>query len=141
MKKLDFPNILYAIWKPFIFWAAAVVIVAFGGRQPGVVCTTPLAWGMALWVGMRAAANTRSGEKGARLIEALLAGGIFGLLQGLLFAVVAPFMGGIKPEEQSKATIITVAMIVVGAIVSAVLSLAIASSQERRRTDAKPRRG
>jgi hypothetical protein len=130
---VDFKNVLYAIWKPFIFWAAAVIIVAFGGRQPGVVCATPLAWGMALWVGLRAAAYTRSGVKSARLLEAALAGGIFGLLQGILFAAVAPFMGNIKPEEQSKTTILTVGMIVVGAVVAAVLSVAIAASQERRR--------
>jgi hypothetical protein len=134
MNNLDLRNIVKAIWLPFIVWAGAVNTVAFGARQPGVICVTPMAWLMALWVGLRAAGYTRSGTKGARLAEAALAGGIFGLLQGLLFAFVAPFMGGIKPEEQSKATLITIAMVVIGAVVSAVLSLIIGASQERQRT-------
>lgn len=131
---MNLKNIGTAIWLPFAVWAGAVIGVAFGGRQPGVVCATPMAWLLALWVGLRCAAYSRSAQKSSRLVEAALAGGIFGLLQGILFAVVAPFMGSIKAEEQQKALFLSIAMIVLGAVISAVLSIAIAASQERRRT-------
>jgi hypothetical protein len=62
-----------------------------------------------------------------------LAGGIFGLLQGVLFTAIVPFMGEIKANEQQKAVVLAVVMIGVGAIISAVFSVAIAASQERRR--------
>ena len=131
---MDLRVIVKAVWLPFVVWLVAVLVVAFGGRQPGVVCVTPMAWLMAIWVGLRSVAYTRSAEKPSRLIEAALAGGIFGLLQGVLFAVIAPFMGNITPEERQKALLLTIVMIVLGALVAAVLSLAIASTQERRRS-------
>jgi uncharacterized metal-binding protein len=132
--RLDLKAIAYAIWAPFISWLVVVIIVAFGGHQPGVVCVTPVAWLLALWVGLRCVASSRSPLKSGRLLEAALAGGIFGMLQGVLFAVVVPFMGSIQPEEQQKATLMKVVMVVLGAIVSAVLSMAIGATQERRRT-------
>ncbi len=118
---------------PFMTWAAAVIFVSFVGRQPGVVCVTPMAWLLACWVGMSCVARSRSGVKRSRLTEAGLAGGISGLLQGLLFAAVAPFMG-VRADERQKAVILSVGMIVVGTVVSAVLSMAVGAAQDRRRT-------
>ena len=132
--RLDFRTIVKAIWLPFVSWAIAVLVVTFGGRQPGVVCATPVAWLMALWVGLRSVAYSRSAQKSARLTEAALAGGIFGLLQGVLFVVIMPLMGSIQAEERQKAVVMSVVMIVLGAIVSAVLSVAIGASQERKRS-------
>jgi hypothetical protein len=66
-------------------------------------------------------------------MEAALAGGIFGLLQGLLFTAIVPFMGEIKTNEQQKAVVLAVVMIGLGLVMSAVFSMAIAASQERRR--------
>src|SRR6202163_1892 len=130
---MDMSVIGKATWLPFVVWLVAVVVVAFGGRQPGVVCATPMAWLLALWVGLRCAAYTRSPQKSSRLTEAALAGGIVGLLQGLLFFAITTFvMGDIKPDERQKAVILDVVMIVLGSVVSALLSVAIAASQERR---------
>src|SRR5437660_928154 len=42
--RLDFSAMLRAVLPPFIVWAAAVLFVSFAGRQPGVVCATPVAW-------------------------------------------------------------------------------------------------
>jgi hypothetical protein len=134
MRSFDIGAVFKAVWAPFVAWAVAVCTVAFGGHQPGVVCATPMAWLMALWVGLRCAAYTRTGAKSGRLTEAALSGSIFGLLQGVLFIVVVPFMGPIKPEEQQKAFVLSAVMLVVGSMVSAVLSLAIAASQERKRS-------
>jgi hypothetical protein len=66
-------------------------------------------------------------------MEAALAGGIFGLLQGVLFTAIIPFMGEIKANEQRKAIVLAVVMLVLGALVSAAFSVAIAATQERRR--------
>lgn len=131
---MDIRNIGKAILLPFAFWLVAVLGVTFGARQPGVVLATPMAWLLALWVGLRCAAYTRSVWKSARLTEAALAGGIFGLLQGLLFIAITPLMGPIQAEERQKAVLLGVVMTILGAVISAGLSLAIAASQERRRT-------
>lgn len=132
--RLDFRNIGKGILLPFAFWLVAVLGITFGARQPGVVCATPMAWLMALWVGMRCAAYSRSTQKSARLTEAALAGGLFGLLQGILFLAIMPLMGSIKMEERQKAILWGVIMIVFGAVLSAVLSVAIAATAERKRT-------
>lgn len=132
--KLDFKAVVNAIWLPFLVWLAAVITVAFGGRQPGVICVTPMAWLLALWVGLRCAVRTRSAQRSSRLTEAALAGAVFGLLQGVLFTLIAPFMGSVQPGERQKAMLLSVIMIVLGAIVSGVLSVAIGASQEKRRT-------
>ena len=132
-RRLDFKAIVNAVWRPFALWAAAVILIAFVQRQPGVICVTPVAWLMACWVGLLCVSRSRSGEKGARLMEAALSGGIFGALQGLLFAAVVPLMGDIKPDERQKTLFLTLAMIIIGAIVSALLSLGVGAAQDRKR--------
>lgn len=131
--RFDCKAVVNAIWLPFVVWLVAVIAVTFGGRQPGVVCATPMAWLLALWVGLRCAVRSRSAQRSSRLTEAALAGALFGLLQGGLFALIAPFMGSIQAGERQKAMLISVIMIVFGAIVSGVLSVAIGASQEKRR--------
>jgi hypothetical protein len=63
-----------------------------------------------------------------------LAGGVFGLLQGLLFVAVAPFMGEIKPDEKLKAILISLALVVTGTVVSAILSMAVGAARLNQRT-------
>jgi hypothetical protein len=43
-RKFDALAVLKAIWLPFLSWTVAVLVVSFGGEQPGVVCATPVAW-------------------------------------------------------------------------------------------------
>jgi hypothetical protein len=130
---LDFVAMLRASLPPFIVWAAVVLFVTFVGHQPGVVCVTPMAWLLACWVGMACVARSRSELKSALLAEAALAGGALGLLQGLLFLFVAPYMGEIKPEERQKMLLLSVGMVVVGMVVSALLSTAVGAAQARKR--------
>ena len=132
-KGLDFSAIWRAVLPPFVVWAAAVIFVSFAGRQPGVVCVTPVAWLMACWVGMSCVARSRSVRKSALLTEAALAGGALGLLQGLLFAAVAPYMGDIKPDERQKAVLMAVVMVVAGTLISALLSMLVGAAQAKRR--------
>jgi hypothetical protein len=130
---LDFSAILKALLPPLIVWAAAVVFITFVGHQPGVICATPVAWLLACWAGMKCVATSRSAGKSSLLIEAALAGGVLGLLQGILFAVLAPLMGDIRPDEQQKSLILSVVMIAGGALVSAGLSTAVGAAQSNRR--------
>jgi hypothetical protein len=134
--KIDGKAIVNGVWLPLVVWAAAVLLVGVVNHQPGVVCMTPVAWLMALWVGLRCAAWSRSTDRSSRLKEAAIGGVLFGILQGLLFAVVVPFMGPISDAERQKTFILVAVIVVAGALVSGVLSLVIAASQERRRTSA-----
>ncbi len=84
--------------RQFIWWLAMVLLVSFSG-YPGVVCVTPMAWLIALRVGVLCVMRSRSESSSRRLLEAALAGGLLGLLQGILFTVVVPFMGPIKTSE------------------------------------------
>lgn len=129
---LDWSAIGTAAGRPFVMWAAAVILVAMIGRQPGIVCVTPMAWLMATWVGGYCVSRSRSPQRQARLIEAALAGGLFGLLLGLLFAGVSPMMG-VEADEQQNAMVITLLMILAGTVISAVLSLAVGAAQDRKR--------
>ena len=131
-KGLDFSAMLRAVLPPFIIWAAAVLFITFAARQPGVACMTPVAWLLACWVGLTCVARSRSAGKATLLTEAALAGGVLGLLQGLLFAVVAQFME-VRPEEQQKSLMLSLGMIVVGAVVSALLSMAVGAARANRR--------
>ena len=138
---MDVRAVGQGFWLPFALWAAAVIGVSLGARQPGVVCMTPLAWFLALWVGLRTTAYSRSTTKASRMIEAALAGSILGLLQGLLFTTIVPLMGSIRTEERQKSILITLIMIGFGTVVSALLALAIGATQTNRRqhTEFRPR--
>jgi len=131
--RLDFGAVLRSVLPPFVVWAAVVLSVTFVRHQPGVVCVTPVAWLLACWVGMACVARSRSERKSALLAEAALAGGAFGLLQGLLFVFIAPYMGEIKPEERQKMLTLSVGMVAVGTVVSALLSMAVGAAQARKR--------
>ena len=131
--RLDFGAVLKSALPPFIVWAAVVLVVTFVRHQPGVVCVTPMAWLLACWVGLSCVARSRSERKSALLAEAALSGGALGLLQGLLFVLVAPYMGEIKPEERQKMLLLSVGMVVVGMVVSALLSTAVGAAQARKR--------
>ncbi|HST51341.1 MAG TPA: hypothetical protein VLJ61_04955 [Pyrinomonadaceae bacterium] len=129
----DFGAILKSLLPPLIVWTTAVIFITFVGHQPGVICVTPVAWLMACWVGMKCVWASRSAAKSSLLIEAAIAGALLGLLQGVLFAVIAPRMGDIRPDEQQKYFVLTIVMIVAGALVSAGLSVIVGAAQANRR--------
>src|SRR5258707_15461558 len=98
---LDWRTIILVPLSQFAPWLAVVLLVTWAG-YPGVVCATPLAWLIALRVGIVCASKTKSSEMAQRLLEAALAGALFGLLQGLLFWVIVPRMGPLLPTEQAN---------------------------------------
>ena len=117
----------------FAPWLAAVLLVTWAG-YPGVVCVTPLAWLLALRVGLRCAVVSRSPKSSQRMLEAALAGGFFGFLQGVLFLLIAPRMGPISSSEQGSALGIGLFLMCGGMFTAAGLSAFNAWLFLRRRT-------
>ena len=123
------------LWVPvgqFAPWLALVLVVTWAG-YPGVVCVTPMAWLIALRVGLVCVSRSASALPAQRLKEAALAGAWFGLLQGALLWIVLPRMGQIKSTEQISAALIVLAMILLGSLAGAGLSAFSAHQAERRR--------
>lgn len=129
--RLDPRTIVMIPLRQFAPWLVMVLIVVAAG-YPGVVCVTPMAWLIALRVGNLCAARSRSEQSSRRLIEAALAGGILGLLQGILFLVIMPFMGPYRADEITKTIVLTLLMLLVGIFAGAVLSFFTAYMTERR---------
>lgn len=133
--ELDLRIIFEIPIRQFIPWLVTVLLVLWVG-YPGVICVTPMAWLMALRVGNICAARSRTESSSRRLTEAAFAGGVFGLLQGLLFGIVVPWMGPIESNERGKTIILILIMIIVGIFVAAGLSFFTACLNERRRNQA-----
>ncbi len=134
-KRLDLRVIFETPLRQFAPWLVSVLIVTWAG-YPGVVCITPVAWVIALRVGIMCVTRSISEESSRRLLEAALAGALFGLLQGILFMVIVPFMGPIKPSEEANAILLTLILIVGGIFAGAGLSLFTAFLTEGRRNRA-----
>jgi hypothetical protein len=130
--KLDLRAIIETPLRQFAPWLASVLIVTWAG-YPGVVCVTPMAWLIALRVGNVCVEKSGSEASPTRLTEAALAGGILGLLQGILFAVIVPMMGPLRDDEISRMTVLTAILLVVGVLAGAGLSLFTAFLNEGRR--------
>lgn len=131
-KGIDFRVVLETPLRQFVLWLAMVLLVTFAG-YPGVVCVTPMAWLLALPVGNMCVARSRSERSSQRLIEAALAGGFLGLLDGILFLVIVPLMGPVRPDEITKTILLTLIMLFLGIFAGAGLSFFTAFLNEQRR--------
>ena len=129
---LDWRIIFEIPLRQFVPWLAMVLLVTFAG-YPGVVCVTPMAWLIAVRVGNLCVWGSKSKRSPSRLIEATLAGGFFGFLQGLLFAGSITLLGLISADEQLRTVILTLIMIVAGIFAGAGLSFFTAFLNENRR--------
>ena len=130
--KLDIHSIVGTSLGYFAPWLASVLLITWSG-YPGVVCITPIAWLLAIPIGMVCSLRSKTQKFSTRLLESTLAGGILGLLQGLLFFIIIPVMGPIKPEEEANQMTLNLIMLTAGALIAAVLSLFSAFSTERRK--------
>ena len=133
--KLDLRVIFETPIRQFVPWLAMVLLVTFAG-YPGVVCVTPMAWLIALRVGNLCVWRSKSTLSSRRLTEAALAGGLLGLLQGLLFAGIITLLEPINADERSRTIILTLIIIVAGIFAGAGLSFVTAYLNERRRNRA-----
>lgn len=127
----SFRLILESALRLFTPWLVMVIAVTWAGF-PGVVCITPLAWLLALAVGVRIEAHSPSLEKRPRLRQAALAGGFLGLLQGLLFILILPRLGPLQADERSMAAGIAIFFLISGILVAAGLSTFTAWLAQRR---------
>ncbi len=130
--KLDLQTVFMIPLRQFVPWLMMVLLVSLAG-YPGVVCVTPMAWLIALRVGNLCIARSKSGRSSRRLLEAALAGGFLGLLQGILFLGIVPFMGPYQSDEIAKTAVLTLFMIFVGIFAGAALSWFTAYLNEQRR--------
>ena len=131
-KRLDYRVIIETPVRQFVLWLAMVILVSLAG-YPGVVCVTPMAWLIALRVGNLCVVRSQSETSSQKLLEATLAGGILGLLQGILFIAVIPFAGPIQADERTQTIVLSLLMIIVGIFAGAGLSFIMAFLNERRR--------
>ena len=128
---LDLRIVFETPLRQFVLWLAMVVLVSLAG-YPGVICVTPMAWLIALRVGNLCVARSRSQKSSQRLVEATFAGGILGLLQGILFIFGIPLLGPIQADEWTQTIILTLFMVIVGTFTGAGLSFFTAYLNERR---------
>ncbi len=135
LKGLDLRTVIEVPLRQFVPWLVMVLLVAWAG-YPGVVCVTPMAWLLALRVGNICVARSKSDLSSWRLMEAALAGGFLGFLQGILFIVIIPLMGPIEPSEWTKTIILILILLIVGIFAGAGLSFFTAFLNEQRRTRA-----
>jgi phosphatidylglycerophosphate synthase len=130
---LDVRTAIETPLSQFAPWLAIVLLVTWAG-YPGVVCVTPMAWLIALRVGIISVLRSRSEESSKRLTEASIGGAILGLLQGILFAVIISRLQPISASDQAKSNVLTLIMIVVGIFAGAGLSFFTGYLREQRRT-------
>lgn len=113
-----------------------MVLVFTWRGDPGVVFVTPMAWLLALPLGIGCVTRSTTASAMRRLLEAALAGSWFGFLQGVLFIVTVLPMP-LQANERTSAAVICVGMVVMGMLVGAGLAAFTAYLVERRRRAAK----
>jgi hypothetical protein len=126
--RLDLAAVLHALWPPLLVWGVSLAAFLRGGF-PGVLCITPLAWTLALPVGVLVVRRSRGAQP---LLEAGLAGGALGLAQALLFALVSVLVLPVKPGEATATLLMTGAIGLGGITGCAVLALAAAAWRRGR---------
>jgi hypothetical protein len=106
---------------PLLVWGVLVGGAAYAG-YPGAACLTPMAWLLGCRVGLRCAQFSRSAPR-QRMVEAVVAGAVLGLLQGMLFYVLQATLMPASPEEQGKALVLSAVILVTGMLITALLAL------------------
>jgi cobalamin synthase len=92
-----------------------------------------MAWLISLPLGIDIVTHSTSQLARRRVQEAALAGAWLGLLQGLLFWLVAWRLGPIQADEQASALLISLGMLLVGILAGAGLAAFTAGQFERKR--------
>ena len=116
----------------FVWWLGIVLLGTLVG-YPNVICITPLVWLAAYRVGVLCITRSKSVLPNRRMTEAGLAGGLFGLLQGVLFGVILPIMGQGQNEAESSLIGFTLIVLIVSVWIGAGLAFLAAYLNETRR--------
>jgi hypothetical protein len=123
MASLDLRAISASLFLPLLYWTGAVIAISLFG-YPGVVCMTPVAWLLALPVGMRVPRESAS-PVSRQVIEAAVGGGLLGLWQGVLFiaTLTAPaLLPGSAETALSNSLLLAAVSILAGVPVTAGLA-------------------
>jgi hypothetical protein len=127
MSQIDLRAIPSAVFLPLLTWTGSVIAITLFG-YPGVVCLTPLAWLLAVPVGLRAQHESQSSGR-ALAVESFLAGVVLGLFQGLLFGGVTALSPSIRQQiisDGSNPLLASAAAVIAGALLTGGLSAIIA---------------
>ncbi|HSM70287.1 MAG TPA: hypothetical protein VK851_01980 [Anaerolineales bacterium] len=130
--KLDLRAVIETPLRVFVWWLGIVLLATLVG-YPNVICVTPLVWLAAFQVGKLCVTRTKSVLPNRRMTEAGLAGGIFGLLQGLLFGVIVPFMGANQTDAWTQSIGLILIMLIASIWIGAGLAFLAAYLSETRR--------
>ena len=133
---LDIEVMFQALFLPVFLWFFVVILVSLDG-YPGVICMTPLAWLLGLSVGNRCMAQSRS--TGTRpLVEAVIAGAVLGLLEGVAVILSSLITSAIPPQDRTAVALAGGVLGVLGIVISG--GMAALSGWLRLRRKAEPRR-
>ncbi len=148
MANLDLRAIAAALFLPLLLWTGSVVAISLSG-YPVVICMTPLAWLLAMPVGLRlrremapvihapAAGGPALAAPRGLAWHAALGGAALGLWQGLLFAaslavfpalMYNPLLARMLPFP-AHPYLLAVLILLVGTPLSALLALLVAREQ------------
>jgi hypothetical protein len=124
---LDKSAIISALFLPLLLWTGSVIAISWMG-YPGVVYMTPMAWLLALPVGLRV--RRESVSPGRRpVLEAALGGGLLGFCQSLLVPAVmtvSPYLSRnsslIPPNPFITAVVLTLISVPVTAGLAALIA-------------------
>jgi hypothetical protein len=122
--------ILIAIGSFLVIWLFEVLLFN-SSNQSGIICITPVAWVLSGLVGARVARDSQSQKRTARLMQASIAGCVFGVLIGLLYTAVVLIVGRNDPANLNFALISGFAMILVGGVVCTLLAFIVAALMVR----------
>ncbi len=129
---LDKSAIISALFLPLLIWTGSVIAIT-GMGYPGVVWMTPLAWLLAMPVGLRVRRESVSPGHGPTL-EAALGGGLLGFWQAMLVPAVmvaSPHLPMNKTFGTTHPILAMVLMILTSISVTAGLSALIAAFIKR----------
>jgi hypothetical protein len=83
---IDLRAVSSALFLPLLLWTGSVIVISLMG-YPGVIYMTPVAWLLALPVGLRVFRESQSPGKGP-VLDAAVGGAVLGLWLGLMVPAV-----------------------------------------------------
>jgi hypothetical protein len=128
----DINAVARAIAAPLLLWTTVIALAAWQG-YPGAACMTPMAWLLGCWVGLTCSQHSRTAP-GRRLAKAFVAGALLGLAQGAIFYVVQRLLltpASAPPAELQKALILSLGIILFGALFNGLCSVGTAAMRDR----------
>jgi hypothetical protein len=132
-KKLDPMGIIIAPAALFLVWLIEVLVFT-RARQPGIICMTPAIWLLAFVIGRGVLTFSSSREASSLAREAALAGGVFGVLTGILYALDILIVGNGEAGTPRFAAWSGILCILSGAGICALIAYGMVKLSARRKS-------